>query len=215
MRVKTEKIEGTYDPENRSGKGRHLGSKGKAKLVEYILQGYSNRQINLLLVQDRVLIEGDSISHATFARYRKLPEAQFDAAKLTDEAVAVGMTKVSQIIVGQAEIWDRVFGEIMNSDIDDIAASRLAAYATLLKNAAETILGVFAPDLSDRVKEHIERLRQQAKEATAERNDTRQHLAHVVSLISRHLKGEISRDQAEVMIGEFAVNTNPQGETQQ
>jgi hypothetical protein len=206
--VEQDKITGDYDPDERSGGGAKLGAKGHAKIIEYIQQGHTNRQINLLLVRDGVLKEGDSVSSSTYAVIRKKPESKVDLAKLTDEAVTAGHAAVSRMVVGQIEIWDEVYEKLMGGDMDAIPAAKLASYATLLKNASECILNLFAPNLSDRIREHIEQLRQSTKSAEQERNYANQAVFHVTEMIKRHLNGEVSKEDVEKLVIEFSVDKN-------
>jgi hypothetical protein len=205
MRVADKKITGTYNPNERSGGGGKLGPGGRAKVIEYILEGRTNRQINLLLVRDGVLRQGDSLSSRTYADIRNLPNAKVDIAKLTAEAVSAGSSAVSRMVVGYVELWDQTIEKVLGQNIEEISAPKLASYAKILADASECIIGIFAPNLSDRVREEIDKLRTAKQTAEQDSNYHRDALHHVTETITRYLKGDIGREQAMAKVGEFVI----------
>ena len=187
------------------GHGRKLGEGGRAKVLELVVAGRSNSQINRILVEEGILVAGDSLSGQTFAEIRAMPEAKTDVAYLTAEAVRVGSIAVSEMLLADVEMWHAAYKELAAPGaLQSLGASKIIALTHLMEKTSTKIINTFAPNLPDRILAEFERLRSESKANQAAADMYQQALANVIRNMTRYLNGELDRETAMARMMEFS-----------
>ena len=135
-------------------KHRRLSQAAIACVIENIVQGQSDAEINAQLVKERFLLAGDKISERQMYRYRAMPEAKPDLRHMTLRAQQIGSAAYSNIIIQTIQlekaaiakllILDETGNPMMNPEIMD--SRSITALSDIHFKVQDIVLKLFSPD---------------------------------------------------------------------
>ena len=138
---------------------RRITEVARAFIIECIICGCSDAQINTLLRHKGYILPGQSdLSRRTLIRVRGLKEAALDPEMLTQEARQVGHNIVSSWIVRWAELGDTAFDalEAMYKSEEPIEMCSPSDCLNLAVNATKVLVGIFGAGLPERLRAELE-----------------------------------------------------------
>ena len=131
----------------------------KVFIIQCILSGYNNQQINKLLRTKQFIMAGEpDLSHDTLAKIRQLDDCLLDVDLLTREARQVGHNHVGKFIMGWAELGDEAFDRLMGEGDFGDSFERLTVgeCASVLSYATKVIMDTFAVGLGEKLRAELE-----------------------------------------------------------
>lgn len=126
--------------------------RAKAFIIQCVLSGYTNGQINKLLRTKQFIMDAEpDLSHDTLCKIRKSEDCLLDPELLTREARQVGHAHLSKLVVGWVEISDQVFERLLYGGTFGANFEHLsvAECTTLLVRATRFFLDVFGVGLGE------------------------------------------------------------------
>lgn len=89
------------------GTSTHLTDAAKNLIIERILAGDTNAQINIALRTAKHISSRDSVSKQTLTKYRRTDAVRIETCRLTVEAIQVGHAAVSNLVLKNSEIIEK------------------------------------------------------------------------------------------------------------
>jgi len=157
-------------------KHRRLSQVAIACVIENIVQGQSDAEINAQLVKERFLLAGDKISERQMYRYRAMPEAKPDLRHMTLRAQQIGSAAYSNNIIqtiqlGKAAIaklliLDETGSPMMNPEI--MNSRSITALSDIHFKAQDVVLKLFSPEPQQPEQVNMQDIRAEAVVLVAE-----------------------------------------------
>lgn len=130
-----------------------------AFIVSYVLAGYSNGEISLLLRERSFIREGEQdLSHRTFQRIRASEDCHMSVEMLTHEARQVGHNILSDFAVNWARLGRAAFGRMLDGVDYGYSYPRVSLHEDVMAAAKATdfLVTTFAEGLPARLRRELE-----------------------------------------------------------
>lgn len=130
-----------------------------AFIVTYILAGYSNGEISLLLRERGFILEGEQdLSHRTFRRIRVSDDCLLSVEMLTHEARQVGHNILSEFTLNWARLGKAAFSRMLDGVDYGYSYPKVSLHEDMMAAAKATdfLFATFADGLPARLRQELE-----------------------------------------------------------